>query len=245
MINAKTLCSCFLRSYFTGAAFNPRGLQNIGLLYAVEPALSRIYPNQELLLKARSRYMWHFNTHPLWVPLLVGMFLNLEQSVRKDMLPSQGMVALKNTACYTLSAIGDSVFSGSLIPLWGLIMCCLFIKGFTLTALLVLLCGVLGIQLFRVVTFIGGLRYGLGVIEKLSKFDIMLWGDRIKIINGCLIALLIYLIFPLPANGLDIFFPLLALFCAGWLIFRNKVPRFLVVIGLFFVLWGSNVAKLF
>ena len=244
MLDGKTLFFCFLRSYFTGAVFNPRGLQNIGLLYTVEPALSRIYSDQESLLKARSRYMWHFNTHPLWVPLLVGMFLNLEQSVRKDVLPSQGMVALKNTACYTLSAIGDSVFSGSIIPLWGLIMCCLWIKGFTFIALAVLLGGLLFIQLFRLITFVAGVRYGLGVIEKLRKFDIMLWGDRIKIINGCLLGLLIYLILPMPERGLDLFFPLLALGCAAWLIFRSKCPRFLVGIILFFVVWGKDIANM-
>lgn len=241
----KMLYSCFFRSFFAAAVFNFRGLQNIGLLFVMEPALAYIYKDKEALLQARERYMWHFNTHPLWVPLLVGMFINLEQSVCRDKLPSQGMVAFKNTACYTLSAIGDSVFSGSLIPLWGLIMCCLLVQGLWGVALAVAVIAFLAIQIFRVVTFTAGLKYGLVVMEKLRKFDIMLWGDRIKVINGSVVAILIFLILPASVSSLEIFFTVIGLGAAGWLVFRSKFPRMAVVTVLFFTIWGADITSIF
>jgi len=245
MVGRKILNSCFLRSYFTGSVFNFRGLQNIGLLYALEPALAAIYKDDEQLRAARARYMWHFNTHPLWVPLLLGMFINLEQSVSKEALPSQGMVALKNTACYTLSGIGDSLFSGTLIPLWGIVMCCLLVSGQVWPAAGLLVCVLLGLQIFRFVTFAAGLRHGLGVIDKLRKFDIMKWGQRIKILNGSLLAFLLYLIIPTPVAGFDLLVILLGLGAAGWLVIRRKFPRLVVYALVFVIFWGADLRLLF
>ena len=241
MVPKKAINACFLRSYFTGAAFNFRGLQNIGLLYALEPVLGAMYRDEAALREARGRYMWHFNTHPLWVPLLLGMFINLEQSVSREVLPSQGMVALKNTACYTLSGIGDSVFSGSLMPMWGLIMCCLLVSGLPWVALGVFLGAVALTQIFRLYTFSAGLRYGLGVIEKLRSYDIMQWGQRIKMLNGCLLGLLLYLIIPAPLAGLELLIIALGLAGGGWLIFRRKFPRFLVAAAAFVIFWGTEL----
>lgn len=245
MLDKKILRSSFFRSYFIAAVFNFRGLQNIGLLYAMEPALSAIYKDKEQLKAARARYMWHFNTHPLWVPLLIGMFINLEQGVSRDSLPSQGMVALKNTACYTLSGIGDSVFSGTLIPLWGIVMCCLFVCGQVWIASAFLICAVLGVQMFRFVTYFAGLRHGLGVIGRLKNFDMMKWGQRIKILNGSLLALLLYLVLPVPVGGFDLLVTVLGFGAGGWLVFRCKFPRLLVYTAVFAVFWGADLVKWF
>ncbi|MBQ4132578.1 MAG: PTS system mannose/fructose/sorbose family transporter subunit IID [Desulfovibrionaceae bacterium] len=241
MLSRKTILSCFIRSYFIGGAFNFRGLQNLGLLYAIDPALREIYQDEQALCEARMRYMWHFNTHPLWVPVLLGLFINLEQSVSRDALPSQGMVALKNTACYTLSGIGDSVFSGSLIPLWGLGMCCLAVCGFYEFALLFMLTAVAGVQIFRLATFMAGLRHGLGVIEKLRRYDIMQWGHKIKILNGCLLALLIYLIIPAPASKSGLLLLTMVLSAGGWLLFQGKFARFTVAVFVLVTFWGGEL----
>ena len=242
MLSAKTIRTCFLRSYFIAAAFNFRGMQNLGLLYAMEPALAEIYRgSEEELREARARYMWHFNTHPLWVPVLLGLFINLELGVSHKTIPSQGMVALKNTACYTLSGIGDSVFSGSIMPLWGLVMCCLAVCGLWQFAFLALGLAFAGVQAFRLLTFMAGLRYGLGVIQKLRKYDIMQWGHKIKIINGCLLGLLICLIVPKPASGYGLLLTALVLGGGGWLLFKNKFARFTVVAFVLIIFWGAEL----
>ena len=243
MLSKTAIKSCFIRSYFTGAVFNFRGLQNLGLLYAIEPALKEIYQDEQALRAARARYMWHFNTHPLWVPLLLGLFINLEQSVSRESLPSQGMVALKNTACYTLSGIGDSVFSGSLIPLWGLLMCCFAVCGMYDPAVVFLITAVLGAQAFRVVTFLAGLRYGLGVIEKLRKYDIMQWGHKIKIINGCLLALFIYMIIPATGSAYGFLILILALGAGSWVLFKRKLSRFVVSAFILVIFWGADLNR--
>lgn len=246
MLSGKNLVSCFLRSYFVGAAFNLRGLQNLGLLFALEPGLAQLYrENKEDLLEARHSYMWHFNTHPLWAPLLIGMFLNLEQHIKRKNMPAEGLVTLKNTACYTLSAIGDSLFSGSLIPFWGLGLCCLLASGLFWLAAAWAFAWVLLFQIFRLVTFVAGLRYGLGVISRLRDMDIIVWSDRLKILNGCALALFVFLIFPLPAAGMYVFTVMLGFGACAWLVLWRNAPRLLAAALLFFILNGSALLNHF
>ena len=69
------LLRCFGRTYFVNAAYNPRGLQNIGQIFAVEPVLAVIYEDGEALREARARHIAHANCHPFFVPAWIGMVL--------------------------------------------------------------------------------------------------------------------------------------------------------------------------
>ncbi|HKI81550.1 MAG TPA: PTS system mannose/fructose/sorbose family transporter subunit IID, partial [Pseudodesulfovibrio sp.] len=46
----------FIRCYLTGAAFNTRGMQNIGLMYAMLPGLEAIHEDPKDLKAALKRY---------------------------------------------------------------------------------------------------------------------------------------------------------------------------------------------
>ena len=111
-MNTRVLFSVFFRTYLVGAAFNTKGLQNIGFSYVVDPGLRAIYQGKKLQ-KARRRYLGLYNTHPFWTPMLTGIFLFLEQKIARDLIPVQAHVQLRSTLSYTLSAIGDSFLSGS------------------------------------------------------------------------------------------------------------------------------------
>jgi PTS system mannose-specific IID component len=120
-----TLCRSFFRSYLVAAAFNTRGLQNIGLAYAMEPGLRAIHSDPEAFDQAMKRHLEVYNSHPMWAPLLIGIFLSVESKIAKGLVPATMLEDIKTTMAYTLSAVGDSLFGGSLLGLWGLGAACL------------------------------------------------------------------------------------------------------------------------
>ena len=69
-LNIRNLSQVFLRSYLIGACFNTRGLQNVGLAYAIDPGLKAIHAEPIALQQARKRSLQVFNTHPYWTCLL-------------------------------------------------------------------------------------------------------------------------------------------------------------------------------
>ncbi|MFP4396490.1 MAG: PTS system mannose/fructose/sorbose family transporter subunit IID [Desulfonatronovibrio sp.] len=116
-VSLKTMLCCFLRTYLMGSGFNTRGMQNIGLAFAIDPALREIYPDTGKLQKARRRYIKLYNTHHLWNHLMVALFIDLEKKISQDLVPPQTISKIKSTLGFTLSAIGDSFSAAaSLLP---------------------------------------------------------------------------------------------------------------------------------
>ena len=225
-----TFLRIFLRSYLVGAAYNMRGLQNVGFIYALDPGLALIHKDPEQLSEARGRYIRHHNCHPFWAPLLVGVFLRSETDIAQGKLPAATFTALKDTATNTLSALGDSVFGGTMLVTWAL-TCALLIAldqpGAAMATTVVLF---LGLQFFKLCTFAAGLRYGLAVLLWLRRWDMINWGDRLKMVNALLLAL-----FLVHAAPQDLPRPLWGLivgpFCvAAWLSGRFHVSRMLVAL---------------
>ncbi|MFP4391391.1 MAG: PTS system mannose/fructose/sorbose family transporter subunit IID [Desulfohalobiaceae bacterium] len=200
-LKLKTLLHCFWRTYLIGANFNTRGLQNLGLVYAMDPGLKKLYSDPGELKQARKRYLGLFNSHPYWVPLLVGYFLFLETRIAKGLLPSQSMNKVKNTTAYTLSAIGDSFFGGSVLVLWSLVCCLILLQGWYWWALFWFFLCFLLLQLFRLVTFWLGWMRGLTFLQQLKGLNLINWGQRVKLLNAGLIVLLWYKVYPISRQA--------------------------------------------
>jgi PTS system mannose-specific IID component len=60
-----------------------------------------------------------------------------------------------------------------------------------------------GLQLFKVYTFCRGVSEGIGVLQRLRSWNLMLWSRRIKLANGLLVAGLWVELFPLPLGWLN------------------------------------------
>ena len=238
MLSRKISLSCFLRSYLLGAAFTPQGMQSLGITYALEPGLAEIYPDPEGLLRARQRYIRHFNTHPFGAPFLLGLFLHLEQLIAGGLLPEAALSNIKDTAGYTLSAIGDSVFSGTLIPFWALSCACLMLLGLPWAALVFSACLFAGFQAFRLASFYFALQHGLAALERLRNFDIINWGERLKYCNALLLAVLLGLTANLSHNTIA-----WAAFCVGlplmgyFLVVKTNMPRALPFCAIALIYW--------
>lgn len=213
-----------LRSWCICAAFTSRGMQNLGLLYALEPALNHLYPDLDARIAAYERHATHVNTHPFWAQLLVGLLIQLEEQSARGAIPVQILPALRNTTATTLSAIGDSVLNGTILVTWALFTALLALSGHILLAAISTLVICCVAQAIRVVCFFLGLREGLAVLERLRHLDCINWGDRLKIINAMLLAVLAFLFWPFTPNYLW----LLAVFClvgTGFVILRYRLRR--------------------
>ena len=129
---------------------------------------------------------------------LVGIFLNVESSIAEGHFPPKMLSKVKDTTAYTLSAIGDSVFAGSLLIFWVMLTICLLLSGQTTSSFVIGICFLAGLQAFRVYTFTGGIRQGFRFLEKLKQLDLINWGRRVKYANAVLLIWPWSLIWPRP-----------------------------------------------
>ncbi|MEF2143861.1 MAG: PTS system mannose/fructose/sorbose family transporter subunit IID [Desulfovibrionaceae bacterium] len=247
---SRALIKCYLRCYLAGACFNPRGYHNVGLSYAIYPGLAAIHKSGKELRAARRRYIRHFNTHLFWLPCLVGIFLSAERYIASGHMPPKMVDRLKNTAAYTLSAIGDSVFAGSLLIFWALSSICLLLAGFRVLPLLLGVIFFLGVQVFRAYTFWAGHRLGLAFLERLRKWDLINWGQRLKYVNAALLVCLWLLVWPRTPHWEDWLGTTLGMAALARFLYRRQVPREVVLVVILAVMgalpwltrWVSGLA---
>ena len=187
---ARVFVRMFLRTYFVGGCMNTRGMQNIGLSYAMDPGLRLLYRDEGSLQKARKHYLRIYNTHPCWTPLLVGIFFFLERKIVKGLLPARTLPQMKSTIAYTLSALGDSFFGGSLYVFWSLSTILLAHAQMNLTACVWAVLWILVLEGFKLYTFSRGMSEGISFLSRLRSWNLINWGARLKIVNAVLIFVL-------------------------------------------------------
>ncbi len=196
-MDARVLLRVFLRTYLVGSAFNTKGMQNVGLSFIMEPALHSLYGNDlSALRKARSRYLKHYNTHPFWTPLLVGIFLSMEKKIAAGLLPPDLLSKLRSTTVYTLSGLGDSFFGGSFLVLWSLVGMNLAVREHAALLGAWMVSCLIVLQIFKAYTFGRGYAQGLAFLQRLKSWNLIDWGTRIKLANGVLLALFALAILP-------------------------------------------------
>lgn len=227
--HAMSYLRSFMRCYLSGAGFNTRGMQNIGLMFAMQPGLQAIHSDSKELKAAYKRYVKHYQSHPFWLPCLVGIYLNVESSISEGRFPPKMLAKVKDTTAYTLSAIGDSVFAGSMLIFWALLTICLMLSGQPIAALLLGLAFFVGLQAFRGYAFVCGVRQGFKFLEKLKKWDLINWGRRIKYVNALLLVWLWALIWPKPYDVLEWAIGVCALMLFGKFVRTGLVSRVFAV----------------
>jgi PTS system mannose-specific IID component len=228
---ASLYLACFFRSYMVGAAYNPHGLQNIGFLYAIEPVLAALYGPGEALREARLRYALQFNCHPFFTPLFLGVLLHMETAIAEKRFEPTLLVNLKDTTANTLSAIGDSFFSGSLLCAWALSSACLILAGMQAEALGLTVLAFFFLQILKLASFVVGFRKGLSVLLFIRRLDLINLGDHCKNVNAALLGLFLWLALPdaAPFAWVGV---VLYLLLAGWLVGRLHIGRVCMILAL-------------
>ncbi len=109
----------FVRSWFLQASWNPQGMQNLGLAYALYPALVRLYPEPAAQAKAVQRHLVFFNTHPYVAAAIVGGVVHHEQKIARGEEAPERVTEFKAALMGPLAALGDGFFWLSLRPASG------------------------------------------------------------------------------------------------------------------------------
>jgi PTS system mannose-specific IID component len=184
------LLRVFARLLFIQATLHRRGMQNLGVLHALDAAASRISPGGNGLLARHTEY---FNTNPNTAPLVVGGVLRIEDEGEVGARAS--VSRFKSAAGSALAAVGDVLFVGALKPLALTLACLSAIYNFFpgLLAVLLLYNAVVIGSRYWGVTF--GYSRGWGVVDTFSGHGVQrLLGiarSTAAFAGGALVAILI------------------------------------------------------
>jgi PTS system mannose-specific IID component len=202
----------FWRTFFIQAGFSPEALQALGLLYALEPALAVLYPEQGARREAMKRHLVPFNTHPYVAAGLVGGILFHEVRVSRGEAPPETVTRFKQTLMGPLAAVGDGFFWLSLRPAVGAVSAALVPLIHVWSAVLfVVLYNTVHLTL-RAYLFVQGWRLGDGLVARLSKVQLPAWGNRLRTLAAATAgALGTWLAMRFGAQAQGRFTPLLAL----------------------------------
>jgi PTS system mannose-specific IID component len=157
------LARVFGRLLFIQATLHRRGLQNLGVLHALQAASERLSPGGNGLLARHTEY---FNTNPNTAPLVIGGVLRIEEDSESGGRAS--VSRFKQVAASALAAVGDLLFVGALKPLALTLACLSAIYSFFpgLLAVLLLYNAVVIASRYWGVRF--GYSRGWGVIDTFS-----------------------------------------------------------------------------
>jgi PTS system mannose-specific IID component len=118
-VSAGVRTRVFLRSLLLQAAWNRRGMQNLGFEYAIAPALDVLYPDPSRRREAAARHLNFFNCHPYMAAAILGGAIHHEERVARGEEPSNAAQRYKETLQGPLAAIGDGFFWTALRPFFG------------------------------------------------------------------------------------------------------------------------------
>ena len=107
--------SILWKSLFIQAAWNFKGMQNIGFTHAILPGLKHTIP--EKIPDAIKRYIPFFNTQPYMAPTAIGVFLHLYEQDNEELIEK-----IRPSLTGSLAAIGDTFFWTTLKPLLALLL---------------------------------------------------------------------------------------------------------------------------
>lgn len=173
------LLKSFFRLFLLQASWNFERMQNVGVLYVIEPSLRFLY-REEDLREACQRHLSYFNTHPYMAAPVLGATIALEEKRASGLEGVFSVDDFKRMAMAPYAAIGDAFFWGGVRPL----VACLalfFASKESLWAPVVF------IVLFniphlwtRMFGFIRGYQMGVSVVEVLQRYRLPDVAIRLK-----------------------------------------------------------------
>lgn len=216
-LTALTRWRVFYRSLFIQAGFNSAGLQSLGLLYAVYPALKELYSDPQQQQEAARRHLSAFNTHPYVAAAIIGGVLFHEQRIADHEEPPEQVTQFKRALMGPLAAMGDGFFWLSLKPACGaLAVATIPWLGAGSAVLFLVLYNLVHVTA-RAYLFKLGARRGEGMIEALAKLRIPWWSDRLRqIAAACAGGLAAFLAIQYGAQQGGLGAPLLAGGCLSF-----------------------------
>ena len=207
----------FYRSLFIQAGFNSQGMQSLGLLYALYPALEELYPQPQPRQEAARRHLEAFNTHPYVAAGIIGGVLFHELRIADGEATAEQVSAFKRALMGPLAAMGDSFFWLSLKPACGALAVASVPWLGAWSALVFL--GLYNIVHLtaRAYLFSLGLRTGPSMLEQVGRLRVPFWSEWLRgIAAGCAGGLAAFLAIDFGAERGGLGEPLLAGGCLSF-----------------------------
>jgi len=175
-----TLRRVFWRCLFLQAAWNRRGMQNLGFAYAIDPALRRLYADPGKRNEALRRHLATFNCHPYTAAAIVGGAIHHEERVAAGAEPSGAPLAYKQVLQGPLAAVGDGFFWAGLRPAAGA-AAALGTLALGWPALLAVIVAYNALSLrLRWTLFRAGYGAGDAVVDRVAGLGLPRWAGRLR-----------------------------------------------------------------
>lgn len=129
-VTKKDLRKVFWRSAWTiQFSHNYERLQSVGMLYAIEPVLKRLYADKpkEERVNAMKRHLEFFNSHPALNPFILGITSAMEESTTEE--EKDSVIAVRTSLMGPLAGLGDSMLNFTWFPIAGSIGASFAIQG--------------------------------------------------------------------------------------------------------------------
>jgi mannose PTS system EIID component len=129
-LSKKDRISVWWRSTFIQGSWNYERMQNGGWVYAMIPAIKKLYKTKEDRSAALKRHLEFFNTHPYVASPVIGVTLALEEE-RANGAPvdDTAIQGVKVGMMGPLAGIGDPVFWFTVRPILGALAASLALTG--------------------------------------------------------------------------------------------------------------------
>ncbi len=175
-----TLRRVFWRCLFLQAAWNRRGMQNLGFAYAIDPALRRLYDDPGARAEALRRHLGTFNCHPYTAAAIVGGAIHHEERVAAGEEPPRAPLEYKQVLQGPLAAVGDGFFWAGLRPFFGALAAAgTLALGWVALVVAVLAYNVVHLRL-RWSLFRAGYGSGDEVVQRLASLSLPRWAAWLR-----------------------------------------------------------------
>ena len=174
-LTKKDLKQVFVRSIAYNSSFNYERQLNLGWAFSLMPVLRKLYKDDEEQMKAAlARHLEFNNITPFICTVLFGITAAMEEQNANDRdFDTESINAVKVGLMGPLSAIGDSIFLGTLRVIAASLGCSLALKGNILGPIIYLL--IFNIPNFasRYFLMYKGYELGTSFLDKVEESGIM------------------------------------------------------------------------
>ena len=175
------------------------------VVYALSPALRKLYPNDEDYLAAINNHFKYFNTQPYMCQIVLGAALGMEEQLGRE--GAEAIQEFKTGVMGPLAGIGDTLFWVVIPTIWASIASPMALEGNMTGLVLWSLFGV-ALTLFRLKFFEWGYELGTKLVTSL-KSTLQVLTDACSILGltvvGALIASVVNLKTALILSQISIF----------------------------------------
>jgi PTS system mannose-specific IID component len=180
------LARVFWRCLFLQAAWNRRGMQNLGFAYAIDPALRALYADPAKRAEALGRHLRFFNCHPYMAAAIIGGAIHHEERVAAGEEPGSGPLQYKQTLQGPLAAVGDGFFWTALRPFFGLLAAAGgLVVGWPAVVAALLAYNVVHFAL-RIRLFRAGYAQGDGLVGEIARLELPVVAARLRAVGAVL-----------------------------------------------------------